>query len=232
MWQGSSRLESSFPLMAVYRQYARGKKCTEIPDAPMEPKKARPVVNPPLSKAGRQALAFKPKPLSFLPFPLLPDLPSGPLLCQETVVLTSCGKALSSEQRIFQSLKTASNFISHVRACEQLPELAMKNEVGITPNGQDVRRVRVLVSLDILTLKKNPGYDDVQQIAGCGEGRTLTEARQAARVDLAERLYRLLPYAACYLSGKKPHADAVTKETRRIATKPRKTLPPPTDSRQ
>lgn len=121
----------------------------------------------------------------FRPFPIFPDLPVDAHRLENANGKTTVGSA------VFDRLDPAQNFISLYQTKTQAP--AMRTfRLQLWNLNRRVEKVRVAAVQTLVEGTQVSEFSDVERVVGIGEGLTLTEARKAARIDLAERMYRVL----------------------------------------
>lgn len=122
----------------------------------------------------------------FRPFPSFNDLPVDAYRIDAGNGRTSDGAM------VFARLDPAQNFINLYCTRHEVAPLKLYRLQHYDQHTRQVMRVRVAAVIPLVPDVRAAEWRDVDRVIGIGEGRTLTDARKAARMDLAERLYRVM----------------------------------------
>ncbi len=102
----------------------------------------------------------------------------------------------------FKKFDEAHNFVSLFLSRLELPEIKIYRLLEWDENRQ-VSKVKLAMVLEIPEDVRSAQFKDVTRIVSVGEGKSPTLAKKAARIDLAERLFRVIDDPNPFLSAKK-----------------------------
>lgn len=105
--------------------------------------------------------------------------------------------------------ESPAEYLDRLRGANQLPPLETLQ--GHAQDDSQVFRVAIKLSIPESLLTEEFRSLGIEQVVGVGESHRLKDARSIAKLDLAERLYRMLEEPTSYLSGKLRDASQVKK---------------------